>query len=221
MRLWVVRHAVAMERTDYREKFGPQAADELRPLTEPGAKKMRKQAKGLLTLLPRPRTFDLKPADSSVANQRSIANNLAQAATAVQRCADTRFVARIFRALVPLQAAPGRSRECRCGDRRPQPRPPDFDSISAHRRRDQRARCAHRSQERRRLLPGVSEPDRKRRGSNAGPAHTEGPSPAGWRVIEQLAGEECIAVMAGLFSTSPHLVCEAAYSALARKRWQK
>ena len=54
MRLWIVRHAIAMERDDYQLEFGAQATDDLRPLTAVGIRKMELQAKGLKHLLVRP-----------------------------------------------------------------------------------------------------------------------------------------------------------------------
>ena len=49
MRILLIRHAVAAER-DVWAKTG--ASDELRPLTPDGTKKMKKAAKGLLTIVP-------------------------------------------------------------------------------------------------------------------------------------------------------------------------
>ena len=52
MRLWIVRHAIAMEREAYQLEFGAQASDDLRPLTAAGRRKMELQAIGLKKLLP-------------------------------------------------------------------------------------------------------------------------------------------------------------------------
>ena len=52
MKLLVVRHAVAMERSEF-HGLG-QTDDDLRPLTEEGARKMRKGARGLRRILGRP-----------------------------------------------------------------------------------------------------------------------------------------------------------------------
>jgi phosphohistidine phosphatase len=46
MKLLVVRHAIAMERSEYQEQ-NPGASDDLRPLTPEGIRKMKKNTKGL------------------------------------------------------------------------------------------------------------------------------------------------------------------------------
>lgn len=47
MKLLIIRHAIAMERADYQAKAGGAADDDFRPLTSNGARKMRKNARGL------------------------------------------------------------------------------------------------------------------------------------------------------------------------------
>lgn len=65
MKLLVIRHAIAMEREEYQSKARAEARlhgadpaahadDDLRPLTEPGARKMKKNAKGIRNLSMRP-----------------------------------------------------------------------------------------------------------------------------------------------------------------------
>jgi phosphohistidine phosphatase SixA len=59
VKLLIVRHAVAMERSDYqREAYladpADEASDEFRPLTQSGIRKMRKNSKALAQLIERP-----------------------------------------------------------------------------------------------------------------------------------------------------------------------
>ena len=53
MKLLIVRHAIAMDREDFQSK-SKGASDELRPLTDEGVQKMRKNAKGLARVVKQP-----------------------------------------------------------------------------------------------------------------------------------------------------------------------
>lgn len=59
MKLLVIRHAIAIEREDFAREGGEN--DDLRPLTKEGAKKMRKNAKGLAVWVPRPSVIAMSP----------------------------------------------------------------------------------------------------------------------------------------------------------------
>jgi phosphohistidine phosphatase len=53
MKLLVVRHAIAMERSEY-QKMSPGASDDLRPLTAEGRRKMKKNVRGLSSIVKSP-----------------------------------------------------------------------------------------------------------------------------------------------------------------------
>jgi phosphohistidine phosphatase len=67
MKLLVVRHAIAMEREEYQAEPSADATrpghkdDALRPLTIEGIRKMRRNAKGLVNLVPRPNALITSP----------------------------------------------------------------------------------------------------------------------------------------------------------------
>lgn len=64
MKLLIVRHAIAMDRSEFREKFG--SNDDLRPLTEKGVRRMKKNAAGLALLAPRPDALIVSPLTRAV-----------------------------------------------------------------------------------------------------------------------------------------------------------
>ena len=58
MQLLVIRHAIAMDAEEFADKGEP---DDRRPLTEYGAKRMRKNAKGLRTMVDKIDSFGTSP----------------------------------------------------------------------------------------------------------------------------------------------------------------
>lgn len=64
MKLLIIRHAIAMDRSDFRAQFG--GNDDLRPLTEKGIRKMKKNARGLSHLVARPDALIVSPLTRAV-----------------------------------------------------------------------------------------------------------------------------------------------------------
>lgn len=64
MKLLIIRHAIAMDRAEFREKFG--SNDDLRPLTEKGVRRMKKNAAGLSRIVKRPDALIVSPLTRAV-----------------------------------------------------------------------------------------------------------------------------------------------------------
>lgn len=83
MRLLVVRHAIAMERDEYQalargERRGQRpASDDLRPLTEKGVRKMKKNVQGLRELVGRPQLLVSSPLKRAVQTAEILGGALA------------------------------------------------------------------------------------------------------------------------------------------------